>query len=320
MSLRRACLAALLAVTLPSVCLAQESAQDAARASARQLANEASEAYVQGDYAAAYDGFNRAFRLVGVPSLGVWSARSLRQAGRLVEASERYREVTRLTVTEDSPAGSAQALQEAQAELDELLPRIPNLVIVIENADPEEVEVDLNGNRVPLALLGAKQRVDPGQHRIHARRGDEVLTEEVAIAERQSLEVRLAFTTKAEARSPVRFGGALDEPRLTGLQKAGIASMGVGGALLIGGAVTTYLALQRQSDLRESCLDHVCPPSRHDELESFNTLKALSLAGFIGAGVFGAAGATLYFTGRPAEGPQVALWFGGTSANIQGTF
>src|SRR5690606_15175984 len=139
------------------------------------------------------------------------------------------------------------ALQEAQAELDELLPRIPNLVIVIENADPEEVEVDLNGNRVPLALLGAKQRVDPGQHRIHARRGDEVLTEEVAIAERQSLEVRLAFTTKAEARSPVRFGGTLDEPRLTGLQKAGIASMGVGGALLIGGAVTTYLALQRQS-------------------------------------------------------------------------
>lgn len=320
MSLRRACLTALLALTSPSLAWAQESADDAARASARQLANDASEAYRRGDYAAAYDGFNRAFRLVGVPSLGVWSARSLRQAGRLVEASERYREVTHLKLTENSPPGSAEALQEAKAELEELLPRIPNLTIVIENADVEEVEVDLNGHRVPTALVGAKQRVDPGVHQIRARRGDEIVTEQIEIAERQSLEVRLTFTpVVAETTSPT-FGLNLDEQRLTNLQKVGLASMGVGGVFLIGGAVTTVLALQRQNDLRDSCPDNVCPPSRHDDLEAFNTLKALSIAGFIGAGVFGAAGATLYFTGQPSEGSQVALWFGGTSASIRGTF
>src|SRR5690606_38402578 len=60
--------------------------RDRKRASARQLATDASNDYRMGRFQDAYENFNRAFKLVGVPALGVWSARSLRQMDRLVEA------------------------------------------------------------------------------------------------------------------------------------------------------------------------------------------------------------------------------------------
>src|SRR5690606_21659979 len=64
------------------------SSEDRKRASARALATDASQDYRMGRFADAYEKFNRAFRLVEVPALGVWSARSLRQLDRFVEASE----------------------------------------------------------------------------------------------------------------------------------------------------------------------------------------------------------------------------------------
>jgi len=76
---------------------------DAKRSSARQLATDASSEYRAGRYKEAYDKFNRAFKLVGVPALGVWSARSLKRLNRFVEASERYRDVLKRGVKPDAP-------------------------------------------------------------------------------------------------------------------------------------------------------------------------------------------------------------------------
>src|SRR5690606_5937684 len=107
----------------------------------RQLATNASNDYRMGRFQEAYDGFNRAFHLIGVPALGVWSARSLRQLNRLVEASERYREVLKTGAAPEDPEAYHQSLRDAQAELDELLTRIPSLTIRLENAEASDVTV-----------------------------------------------------------------------------------------------------------------------------------------------------------------------------------
>jgi hypothetical protein len=325
-------LAALLTVAVTPGAFAQEASEDAARSSARQLANEASDAYRRGDFEAAYDGFNRAFRLVGVPGLGVWSARSLRQLNRWVEASERYREVTRLQLPADAPESSRTALREAETELAELLPRIPSLVITLENATPEEVEVLLDGRAVPSALLGAKQRLDPGPHRVVARRGTEEVSEEVTAAERGLERITLRFSaapTATTARVPADTSAPGAER--TTQQTVGLVALGVGGVFLVGGAVTTVLALDRQADLRDQCTPrdgggYACGPAQYGTVDTFETLKTISTVGLIGAGVLGAVGATLYLTGGPgeqpgtAEKPQVALWVGGAAAGLRGAF
>lgn len=332
MRLTACVLAALLTAAVAPGASAQEAAEDAARSSARQLANDASEAYRRGDYEAAYDGFNRAFRLVGVPGLGVWSARSLRQLNRWVEASERYREVTRVQLPEDAPESSRTALREAEAELQELLPRIPSLVITVENATPEEVEVTLDGRPVPSALLGAKQRLDPGSHRIVARRGGEELREEITASERGVERIALRFSSPpaANVTAPGADTSAPEAGR-TPQRTAGLVVLGVGGAFLVGGAVTTILALDRQADLREQCAarsagGYDCGPGQHGAVDTFETLKTISTIGLIGAGVLGAAGVTLYLTGGPGEQPgeagkpEVALWIGGAAAGLRGAF
>src|SRR5688572_33485949 len=78
--------------------LAQE-VDDAARAAARKLGYAGIEAYQASDYKGALEKLDRAYQVLRAPSLGLWSARALLANGKLVEASERYLEVTRLGVT-----------------------------------------------------------------------------------------------------------------------------------------------------------------------------------------------------------------------------
>ena len=67
-------------------------------AAARQLGKEGVEAYRANDFATALDRLTRAHSIVGLTTTGLWRARTLVHLGRLVEASEQYLEVTRMTL------------------------------------------------------------------------------------------------------------------------------------------------------------------------------------------------------------------------------
>src|SRR5689334_3893827 len=97
---------------------------DSARAGARDLGPGGVEAYQGGNYTLATDKLGRAFEILRVPSLGLWSARALAKSGKLVEASERYLVVTRLDASGDI-AVQNQAKAEAATEREALLPKIP---------------------------------------------------------------------------------------------------------------------------------------------------------------------------------------------------
>ena len=74
--MRGRCLVAVCAAVLLAASGAlAEPAETSARA-ARQLGNEGIELYERGDYAGALDRLQRAYRVVKVPTLGLWSARA----------------------------------------------------------------------------------------------------------------------------------------------------------------------------------------------------------------------------------------------------
>jgi hypothetical protein len=331
--------------------LAQDATDDTPRAKARRLGYAGIDAYDAGDYEAAVEKLERAFQLVQVPTLGLWAARALQRTGRFVEASERYTQVTRLGVTggeaQEQMRAQEQAQAQARAEYLELVPRIPTVRVRIEGAEPTAVEVTIDDVVLPAVMIGAPKPVNPGTRKIVGRHGDEVVSEEVTLAEGQSSSMVLTFVAgnavatqeappPAPSPTPVEDTAAPSAPApradATGDQPpadagstqrtVGWFALGVGAIGVTAGSVSGLMAVLKKNKLSDECPDDVCAPSAHDDADTVNALRGVSTVGFVVGGVGLAAAATLLLT-APSEQTAAATvrpWFGVGSAGLVGTF
>lgn len=178
---------------------------DATRATARRMATSGVEAFQRDDYATAVDKLERAYQVLPVPSIGLWLARALAKQGRLVEASERYLEVTRLPTSSGDASVQAAAKNEATAELEALTPRIPSVVIRVEGAKAAEVQLRIDGEAVSAAAIGEPQPVNPGKHRVEAQYQGQSSSGEVAVAPSETKSLTLRFKP---SNGPITSDGA----------------------------------------------------------------------------------------------------------------
>ena len=167
---------------------------EAARAAARQLGQDGVEFYEKGDYARALDNLDRAYSVVKVATLGLWLGRALDKMGRLVEASQRYREATLLRLDANAPTVLLKAQADAQKEYDALIPRLAQLTVELSGAAAGEATVSVDGKALPQALVGAAVPANPGAHELEARRGAEVATDRVTLREGERRTVRLVLS------------------------------------------------------------------------------------------------------------------------------
>src|SRR5262245_9231993 len=137
---------------------------------ARKLATEGQKLFDAGDYAAALEKFNLADSLNPAPTLGLRAARCLVKLGRVVEASERYLDVTRVQLDRTANATLRKAQADAVGEREKLLPTIPTLKIEIEGPVGSGITVTIDEKPVPDALIGQKRPTDPGAHRVEVKR------------------------------------------------------------------------------------------------------------------------------------------------------
>jgi len=320
-------LAAGLALLVTSAAWAAPS--DADRAASRQLGYQGVQAYQAGDYATAEEKLRRAFDIVQVPTLGLWLARALTKNGRWVEAAEVYREVSRLEVTEGKIENQQEAQRTAESELKELEGKIPVLVIVAEGATPDEVAVEVDGARLPPAVLGEAWPANPGQHRIVGKWRDQLVEQTLKLAEAEKRPVKLVFQVEPAkpVAPPPKPGPApvAEEPTSGGTQRMlGWAAVGVGAAGLVTGGVTGLMVLSKKSDLEgnQHCRGTTCEEAAHGDVDSYNRLRTISGVSFIVGGVAAAAGATLLLTlGEPDdEGRAVSGYVGVGHAGLRGSF
>lgn len=178
---------------------------DAARAAARQLAQEGIEAYWAEKYVEAHEKLEKGYRLFGTPTLGLWSARATMQLGHWVEAAERYRETLTLSDSVGNQKAQREALSDAQTELETLLPRIPTLTLQLEDTPALDVKLTLDGAVLPNAFIGVARPTNPGAHEIAIERGTERSAVQVQLREREhkTLPVRIgAAPSKLSAATP----------------------------------------------------------------------------------------------------------------------
>ncbi|MEM9193440.1 MAG: tetratricopeptide repeat protein [Myxococcota bacterium] len=111
--------------------------------------------------------FERSYELVPRRPALFNLASTLAQAGRLVEARERYQRYA-------AAAQDPDLLAEARRLIEEIEPRLARLTVIIENLSPED-EVRFNETTLAPAAIGAPLPTDPGQHVVTVSRGDEEL-------------------------------------------------------------------------------------------------------------------------------------------------
>ncbi len=316
---------------------------DAARAAARQLANDGVADYQSGSYRAASEKLERAFATVKAPSIGLWSARALVKAGHLVQASERYLEVTRLDAKQGDEAVQKQAQADATREYDELQPRIPTLTVQISGQAPgDAVQVTIDGAPLTASLLGAPVPTDPGEHAIKAKHGARVVKAHVTLLEGKHEQVELQLDTASASppsAKPVETQPAAAAPERVAAPAAPAppppvaaanrhavpaatwAAVGVSVVGIAVGTVTGLMAKSQRDELSPRCPNDVCDPADRNAVNQMNTLRTVSSIGFVVGGV-GLAGAGITFfalRGEPKQAGVLPLLRTAT-LSVQGAF
>ena len=132
--------------------------------------------------------------------------------------------------------------------------------------------------------MGENHLVNPGRHKVKASGGTTRADVEVSVAEGEQREAILRF-----AGTPVAASSGGSDPGL-GVQRPapstgtdskrtiGWVGVSAGGAGLLIGAVSGFMAMSKKSDLdKAGCGDgSTCPASERGNVDSYNTLRVVS--------------------------------------------
>jgi hypothetical protein len=139
---------------------------DAERAGARELFKEGDTLQRAGKFAEALDKFQRAQQVFAAPTNVLRIAECDAALGRLVESAEAYREVLRTPLPASAPPAFQAAVDQAKAELSQVEPRVPKLVVQVQPAGVQGPQMQIDGQNVPGALIGEPMLLDAGPHKL----------------------------------------------------------------------------------------------------------------------------------------------------------
>jgi hypothetical protein len=171
-------------------------ASDADRAAARELFNKGVELQNQQKFAEALDHFERSQKVVNAPTIYLHVGQCQAALGRLVEATEAFRQAVNFQLPQNPPAPFVAAQNEATAQLAAISPRIPELKITVQPKDIPTVTVTVDDQPVNSALVGISRPTNPGTHKVTASAPGYTKAERtVDLKEKQKLEVTLSLVS-----------------------------------------------------------------------------------------------------------------------------
>ena len=339
--MRRSLLAALAlsaSFALASPVFAQQSPSDQDISLARNLGQQAEAAMGAKDYKKAEDLFARAHNLYPAAlTLTLGLARAQAAQHKWVEASESYNALIRTGLPPNPSQPFQDAFAAAQAEIGPAQQKIAQVTVTVKDpsgADVPNPTVTLDGAPFKSAALGVQAPVDPGQHTVHATAdgfspGDANFSVDEAGNATAPVVLQkgagtttttpgtttttpgtttttpdTTTTTTANTTNPPPGGDTTPHPRS---KIPMFVAFGVGGAGLILGAVTGFIAMGKHSDLSNTCANGTCPASSQSDVDSYHSMATLSTVGFIVAGVGSAAGVVLLVT-QPKNPPPQSAW------------
>jgi hypothetical protein len=280
MSLRRLLPLAIVVLALGAWPARADTVDPEARSTARKLGQEGLQLFDAGNFKGALEKLSTANQLVPTPTLGLYAARCLVRLGRLVEASERYLDVSRMQLERGAPPVMRKAIADAVEEREKLLRRIPTLEVTIDGPEGEGITIVVDGRPFLPGLLGEKRPVDPGRHAGMVKRRDAVITQAVDVSEGAAAQLVLRLPPlppppppPPETQSPLRLAGWI--------------GVGVGGAGVIIGAISGGISVSDAQTLSSSknCSNFMCSGAEAGTISTYHTVTKLTTAGLVVGGV-----------------------------------
>lgn len=289
----------------------------AQKETARGLMAEGRELRDQGDVASALTRFSAANSIMNVPTTGFEVAATQVQLGQLVEARETLRRVLALPTSPDDPEPFNEARSKARLLDQQLATRIGSLRFAPSGAESGALDVSVDGERVPRAVLSLPFRVNPGKHQIVAHSRGRELRLDVLVAEAQAVDVPLTFERDAPPAAPAP-AVAESEPAESSVPVSApptehrplppLVYVG-GGVGLLGlavGSAAGISAMSHKNAAKKDCVGGNCPPSTWNDIDDARSMATVSTVGFA-VGVLGVAvaGGALLLD-KPA--PRTSAW------------
>jgi hypothetical protein len=328
--------------------VAQDQPQAENVAAARSLGMQGIKLADSGDCKGAIEMLSRAESLYHAPSILGRLGECQVLVGQIVLGTENLNRVVREELAANAPKAFRDAKERAKGVLNTALPKIARLTVKVEPNDAKP-QVTVAGAPIPPALLGVERPTDPGTHEIVVSApGYLEQRSTVTLVEGGSQEVSLklekdpnivAATPPPAAPAPAVVTTPPPQPPADTAPRKNntlaYVALGVGGAGLVVGGVTGFLALGKKSDLK-GCVDTRCPSSQEDTLDSAKTMATVSTVGFavgfVGVGV----GVVMLLTGGGSNdatlakpqlarhesfaGVHVEPWLSNEQAGLRGTF
>lgn len=226
-------------IARPALAQTKESSSDVRLAN--DLYKSGHEKVKAGDWDGAREAFARAYALYPQPIILVNLAGVEVQTGRLVQATEHYRQFLKNTTGLDP--SEVDIAQKAMANVEA---RLAHLKITVANTTSSDA-IELDGRPLPAAALDVDYPVDPGKHVVRImRNGAEDARADVTVTERESRAVRLVA-------KPIAYSPPAPAPAATDEKKSGsifsspwfwVAS----GVVVVGAATAICLGALCRSD------------------------------------------------------------------------
>jgi len=325
--------------------LAQNQPQAESVAAARSLGMQGIKLADAGDCNGAIEKLSRAESLYHAPSILSRLGECQVKVGQIVLGTENLNRVVREQLEPTAPKAFRDAQERAKGVLSAALPRIAHLTVRVDPANVNP-QITVAGTPIPAALIGVERPTDPGTHEVViSAPGYLEQKTSVTLAEGGSQEISLKLEKDPSAAAaapppvapqPVLTTAPVGPPSDASPKKnntLAYVSLGIGGAGLVVGGITGFLALGKKSDLK-GCVDTKCPSSQQDTLDGAKSMATVSTVGFAVGFVGVGLGVVLLLTGsnnsaslakpqlakRDASGLKLQPYFGGTSAGVNGTF
>jgi hypothetical protein len=325
--------------------LAQDQPQAESVAAARSLGMQGIKLADAGDCKGAIEKLSRAESLYHAPSILARLGECQVNVGQVVLGTENLNRVVREQLAANAPKAFRDAQERAKGVLNSALPKIAHLTVRVEPADARP-QVTVAGAAIPPALIGIERPTDPGTHEVVVSApGYLEQKQSVTLAEGGSQEIAVKLEKDPAAAAAVTPPPASTAPAVvttspttppadTGPKKSNTlayVALGVGGAGLVVGGVTGFLALGKKGDLK-GCVDTKCPSSQEDTLDGAKSMATVSTVGFAVGFVGVGLGVVLLLTGNSSasasksapklakHGVSVEPWIGTQSAGLSGTF